>query len=376
MKTLNLFFLLLIALSSCRGGGSTGKDVGSFNDTIYAPLQAKGFALLSDSAKRGTLLRVDNPWQSASDVATYLYLSQGDEPAPEGLDAQVVHGSARRIVAMSSTFVAMLDKLGEADRIVGVSGIDFISSEAVKARRNEIVDVGYEGNVDYEKLMSVNPDLVLLYGVNGASAMEPKLHQLAIPYVYIGDYLEESPTAKAEWLVALGAIVGCRQKAQTIYQAIADRYDALRQSVETSTERPTVMINAPYGDAWFMPSVSSYMVRLIEDAGGRYVYPDNTSDASVSIDMEQAYLLANQSDIWLNPGTATTLTELTSQLPRFSDCSAVKARRVYNNNARLTKGGGNDFYESAVVNPDVVLSDLIKIFHGHADSLTYYRQLK
>ena len=67
---------------------------------------------------------------------------------------------------MSSTHIAMLDAIGEVRCITGVSGIDYISNPDIQARRDSIGDVGYEGNINYELLLSLDPDLVLLYGVN------------------------------------------------------------------------------------------------------------------------------------------------------------------------------------------------------------------
>ncbi len=168
---------------------------------------------------------------------------------------------------MSSTHIAMLDAIGEVRCITGVSGIDYISNPDIQARRDSIGDVGYEGNINYELLLSLDPDLVLLYGVNGASAMESKLEELDIPFMYVGDYLEESPLGKAEWMVVL-----------------------------------------PYGDSWFMPSTQSYVARLITDAGGRYIYQKNTGNASIPIDLEEAYLLASDADMWLNGEWRTPLT--------------------------------------------------------------------
>lgn len=77
-----------------------------------------------------------------------------------------------------------------------------------------VADVGFDGNVDYELLLAQRPDLVLLFGVSGASGMEPKLREMGIPFVYIGEYLEESPLGKAEWLVAVSEITDSRQKAK------------------------------------------------------------------------------------------------------------------------------------------------------------------
>ena len=137
---------------------------------------------------------------------------------------QVLGKDAERIICMSSTHIAMLDAIGETGRVVGVSGIDYISNPDIQARRDSVGDVGYEGNINYELLLSLDPDLVLLYGVNGASSMEGKLKELDIPFMYVGDYLEESPLGKAEWLVALSEVIGKRAEGEKVFAEIPVRY--------------------------------------------------------------------------------------------------------------------------------------------------------
>ena len=257
--------------------------------------------------------------------------------------------------------------------------IDYISNPDIQARRDSIGDVGYEGNINYELLLSLDPDLVLLYGVNGASAMESKLEELDIPFMYVGDYLEESPLGKAEWMVVLSEVTGKREKGEKAFAAIPVRYNALKKKVADSTlGTPSVMLNVPYGDSWFMPSTQSYVARLITDAGGRYIYQKNTGNASIPIDLEEAYLLASDADMWLNVGMANSLDDLKASCPKFTDTRCFKNGEVYNNNARTNTAGGNDYYESAVVNPDIVLRDLVKIFHPELvqEECVYYKQLK
>ena len=156
----------------------------------------------------------------------------------------MLEGDASRIEAMSSTHIAMLDAVGEAGRVVGVSGIDYISNPVIAANRNSIGDVDYEGNINYELLLSLDPDLVLLYGVNGASSMEGKLNELGIPFMYVGDYLEESPLGKAEWMVTLSEVIGKRNEGVKTFAGIPDRYNALKKKVaETVLDAPSVMLN-------------------------------------------------------------------------------------------------------------------------------------
>ena len=291
----------------------------------------------------------------------------------------MLQGDADRIVAMSSTHIAMLDAVDAADCVVGVSGIDYISNPDIQARRDSVGDVGYEGNINYELLLSLDPDIVLLYGVNGASAMEGKLTELGIPYMYVGDYLEESPLGKAEWLVALSEIVGKREAGEKVFADIPVRYNALKQKVaDTVSDTPSVMLNTPYGDSWFMPSTKSYAVQLIEDAGGSYIYGKNTGNASLPIDLEEAYLLASDADMWINVGMANSLEEVAKMCPKFTDTRCFRNGKVFNNNARTNAAGGNDYWESAVVNPDILLRDLVKIFHPELvkEDFVYYKQLR
>lgn len=142
--------------------------------------------------------------------------------------------------------------------------------------------------------------------------------------------------------------------------------------------RPTVMLNTPWNDSWAMPSVKSYVARLVEDAGGDYIYKKNTSNGSEPIGLETAYGLIREADVWLNVGMATTMDELKTMNPKFKDAKAIRENKVYNNNLRTTPGGGNDYWESGAVRPDIVLRDLIKILHPEliSEDLYYYRQLE
>ena len=136
------------------------------------------------------------------------------------------------------------------------------------------------------------------------------------------------------------------------------------------------MVNLPYQDVWSMPSDYSYMVQLIEDAGGSYIYKGrNRSTASVGISLEEAVELVSKTDIWLNPGQCTSLDELRATAPLFANMDIVKRGDVYNNNHRRGEGGGSDFWESAIVRPDVVLSDIVSIMQ-RGDDMYYHHKLK
>ena len=198
------------------------------------------------------------------------------------------------------------------------------------------------------------------------------------PALDVGEYLEESPLGKAEWLVAISELTDNRTDGIKVFQAIPERYNKLKQLTANAIERPTVMLNTPWNDSWSMPSVKSYAAQLISDAGGEYIYKKNTSHGAEPIGLETAYGLIREADIWLNVGMATTMDELKNMNPKFKDAKAIRQKKVYNNNLRLNPGGGNDYWESGSVHPDIVLRDLIKILHPKliSEELYYYRHLE
>lgn len=384
MKIFDRIVAVLCALVFVACAGEPARSLEEFATVVYEPSYATGFDISGAEGAASTLITVRNPWQGAEGVEKRLFISREGERAPEGFEGQVIEGSAERVVCMSSTYVAMIDAIGCTERVVGVSGIDFIYNPRVREAASEgrVHDVGHDSNINFELLLTLRPDVVLLYGVaveNGVA--NAKLDELNIPYLYLGDYVEESPLAKAEWTVVVAEILGVRERGEELFAGIESRYLELRKQVEESaSERPTVMFNTPYRDTWYMPSSRSYAVRIVEDAGGQYVYDGNHGTASQPIDLEQAYVLTREADYWINVGQYATLEALRRDNPRFVGAKAVREGRVYSSDRRATAKGGSDFWESAVVNPDVVLRDLVAILHPElnlvSEELTYYKRIE
>ncbi len=375
-QSISTFILAsLLLLASCVSNKKTSLE--AFNQDIYTPEYASGFKILGADNVQSTLIQVFNPWQGAKDVEMSYFISRNGEQAPAGFTGPTIPAGAKQIVCMSSSYIAMLDALGQVDRIVAVSGIDYVSNPYIIAHKDSIKDMGPEMN--YELLLGLKPDVVLLYGIGDAqTAVTDKLKELSIPYMYVGEYLEESPLGKAEWMVALSELTDSREKGIEIFSEIPKRYQTLKDLTASVEQRPTVMFNTPWNDSWIMPSTKSYMAQLVNDAGADYIYKENTSNSSAPIGLETAYGLIQKADYWINVGMASTLDELKAVNPKFTDAKSVREKTAYNNNLRLTATGGNDYWESAVVRPDIVLRDLIHIFHPElvSDSLYYYRHLE
>ncbi len=370
----------IAALSAMSGCGVGRHGVAPFADTLYTPLHARGFAVYG--CGRSSVISVTNPWQGARGVENLIFVSRDGENPPAGLECVVVKAPLKRVACLSSSHVAFIDALGRADVIGAVSGARYITNESVREgfASGRIKDVGYEGNINYELLAMLKPDVLFIYSVAGEKLpVVGKMEELGVPVVTIGEYLETSPLGKAEWVVAFGEMLGCRPEAEAVFDSIRGDYDAVAALAAGVDNRPEVMLNAPWRDTWFVPGDRSYIVRLINDAGARYVCRGVDSDQSRAINGETAYIYASKADYWLNPNDASSIAELAALNPNFADIPALRNGMVYNNTLRSTPEGGSDFWESGALRANVVLRDMVSVFHpgllpGHR--LYYFKKLE
>lgn len=308
------------------------------------------------------------------------------------------------IVCMSSSYAACFSASGCDSVIAGISGKRFVSSPGIRARKDSVLEVGYESTFDYEAVMRLRPDVVLAYSVNSSlPAYVRRLESLGVNVLVLYDHLENHPLARAEYIRLAGALTGRQEYADSVFGRIMERYLCL--AGETSEifgnpsdrygrqerRRAKVLLNLPYADVWYVPGESSYMSRLIYDAGGEVLGAQKGGRVSSSISVEEAYALSEKADFWLNPGTCRTREEIGAMHPLFPSFGPMKKpHSVFNNIALMNDAGGNDFWESGAVRPDLVLEDLVRIFRGdysasgsadisddvHAGELHYYIEVK
>ena len=276
----------------------------------------------------------------------------------------------RSIVCMSSSYIGFLDAIGCDSVATAVSGLAYVSDPEVQA---QAVDVGYDAALDYETILKLRPDLVLTYAV---SAAEPpylqKLRDLGIRTAVIHEHLESHPLARAEYIKFFGLLTGRKERADSLFADIRDRYLSL---VKESDVPKSVLVNIPYADQWYIPGGDNYMTRLIHDAGGVVLGAVPGRFESSVISVEKAYELAQEADCWLNPGWCATKAQLRSVHPLFADFP-VLGKSVWNNTKQSTPGGGNAFWETGPAHPDLILEDLRAIFDGTEVPGYYYFELE
>lgn len=364
-------------LTGCPSVGNTT----AMGEVLYTPHSANGFEIVATEG-HSTLLRTLSPWAGAKNVTKEVFIARNGEMPPKGFAGEVVKAAPERVICLSSSYIAFMSALGIDNAVVGVSGADYISNRHIAegVKSGAIRDIGYDNAMNYEVIASLRPDVVFIYGTTGENTtLTGKLTEMGIPYIYFGEHTENSPLGKSEWIVAMGEIFNLRAEAEDIFGQIGERYESMRLAMLDVDYRPKVMFNSPYKDVWFVPADNSYIVRLVEDAGGEYICRGNKSLSSRPISGESAYVWLSQADLWLNPNEARSLKSLVAANPKFASTKVVRNGRVYNCTAISTPAGGSDFWESGAVWADVTLADLIAIFHperANGHKLHYFEQLK
>jgi iron complex transport system substrate-binding protein len=358
-NTLRLFFLALLFFS-CESGEIKRAAQGNF----YTPQYANGFCIDTASGKK--VLRVFNPFQHSQQLS-YSY---------------AVDSAARRVVCMSTTHAALLSFIGMAERIVGVASAELVYDSALYARyaAGRLMSVGYDTQLNMERLLALHPDVIFTYGISGElTSVAAKLEELGLRVVYIGEYTEEHPLGKAEWAVAVASFFGCEALAADKFSQVANEYNRLKKLPDAASRNAQTLLNAPWGEAWFVPGRRGNMATLLHDAGGESVVALRNHRDSYPISIERAYRCAQQATCWINPGQAASLAELRSMHKLIENIPAFRQGEVYNSNARLNAHGGSDFFEAGTVSPHIILKDLIKILHPDLlpqHELFYYKKLE
>ncbi len=346
--------------------------------TICKPKYAEQFAY--QPTPNGYMLHVFNPWQGADNVR-YSYILDSTLAKSSTKNAMHITLPVKRAICLSTTHIAFIDRLSKLECIVGVSGINLSSNPGIHAlySQGKLHDIGYEQALNYEVIASLRPDVVFAYGVGAEmTGYTQKLKELGIPVVFIADYLENTPLGKAEWIKAFSLFFDQLERTDSIFSDIEQKYVQLKGSIVFGDDKPSVFFNLPWKDIWYLPGNENYMIEFVRDAGGEYVMNHLQGKSSSPFSTEAALSYAITADVWLNTGSANSLADLRQQLPVANSFKSVVNHRVYNNNNLQGPSGGNDFWESGVVNPHLILADLLKIFYPDSISseLVYYKKLE
>lgn len=311
------------------------------------------------------ILEVENPWPEADKTYTYLLIEEESKVPGNISYDQKVNIPLKSIVVTSTTHIPSLEALQEENTLVGFPGLDYISSPEIRnlIGSNKIQELGQNESINTETLISLQPEVVIGFAVNGSSKTFTTIEKSGIPVIFNGDWTEESPLGKAEWIKFFGALYDKSEEANQIFEEVESSYLEAKKLAATASDVPSVLSGSMYKDQWYVPYGNSWSAQFIEDANANYLYSETSGSGSIALAFETVLNEGENADFWIAPGQFKSFEQLNESSKHYDQFKAVKNRNVYTYSNTVGETGGVLYYELAPTRPDLVLKDLISIFH-------------
>ncbi len=325
-------------------------------------------------------VEVYQPFEGSDDTLRYFLIPRESSAVPKG-GWTLIETPIRFMVCLSTTHVALASFLDAENLIVGISGTQFIYDEKVRKliAENKIAEIGNEESLDQEKILSLHPDIIMAYhtGIEGYDQYE-RLEESGLNVVINADFMETTPLGLCEWVKFLAVFTDQEKIANERFAVVEHEYNAMAKLASIPLKKPTVFTGVDWNGTWSVPGGRSFAANYLKDAGADYVWKKNPETGKLLLDFEQVYAEAADADFWINPGSISSWHELMEWDPRCGNFKAAQNRNLFSNDVRVNENGGFDYFESGVTHPQILLKDLIHIFHPELlpdNELVYYRQL-
>lgn len=371
-----LIITLSITLISCFNGHKTS-NLRQDADTVEIRY-AKGFAIINHADYRQ--IDIYSPWTvNKGEIQQRYYLVARHSNTATPPDGIRVETPVKAWATSSCTHVGYLDALNELNNIKGVTNPSIIYNPTIRqgTKRKEITDIGDALNINTEILLRLQPDVLILNLIGANDKQAQHITSTGTTILYNNEWKEGTPLARTEWIKLIAAFCCKDSLADSVFNSVEQRYNAIRAEARNFAEHPEIMSGGNFRGTWYVPGGETYMGHLFRDAAAQYVFNDDKSTESIPLNMEQALLTFSHAGVWVG-APANSIEELIGQEARYNMIDAVHNGRVYNFYRRCKQGGANDFWETGVVRPDLILKDLVKILHTEYmpdDSLNFARRL-
>ena len=377
MKKVNLIpflFVLLISISCKKEVVKVDKKVQSESTIKYA----KGFNIINENGIKKLIIK--SAYQNSNKNFEYQIIKKTPNTSVTYKDG-VIEVPVKKIVVTSTTHIPMLELLNEETAIVGFPYSKFVSSEKTRALidAGKITEVGKETSLNTEILLDLQPELVVGYSVSSADKSLTTIQKAGINVIYNGDWLEETPLGRAEWIKFFGVLFDKEKQADSIFKVIENNYLDAKKIALKSDKRPTILSGAIMNkDIWILPGGKSFVATFFKDANFNYLWKDTKGKGSLSLSFESVFDKGQNANLWLAPAHYTSKEQLIKSNPLYVEFDAFKNDNIYTPTSIKGKTGGIIYYELAPTRPDLVLKDLIKIAQPELlkeYEFTFYKKL-
>ncbi len=360
-------FALLLLLFSCAEKKKEEKP--SFVETKKAPTtikHAKGFSL--ETGSNFSVLKVKTPWPDSDKEFAYVLVPREKLPVislPKDAYDAIIPIPVENLVVTSTTHIPALENLDELHKLIGFPDTKYISSKRARDMISEgkIKELGSNQSLNTEMVIELNPNVVVGFAIDNKNSAYETISKARIPVLYNGDWTEQSPLGKAEWIKFFGALLNKSKEADSIFNEIEISYQRIKSIASQAKNQPTVLSGALYKDVWYLPAGESWASQFMEDAHAAYLWKETEGTGSLSLSLESVLEKGKDADFWVSPSQFVSFSEMQENSTHYNEFRAFKNKKVYTFASKKGETGGFLYYELAPQRPDWVLEDLVHIFH-------------
>ncbi len=282
----------------------------------------------------------------------------------------------QRIGTMSTVQVGFLYALDAIDCLAAVCNPELIYTPV----KGTEIDLGDSMKPSAERVLQAGLDILLAVNYGQYDNLEAmRLEKLGVPIIFINEWQEHSPLARAEWIRVIGALVGKLPQADSIFHSVEEKYLSLsgeaglysNSAAVCQPEGRSIMSGNNFRGTWYVPSGKNYLAYLFKDAGADYPFYDDERETSIPLTVEETIHYFHDADVWVGAG-GNSLAELAQIDEKHTWFKAYQSGRVYNWRKQRLPGGQNNFWERGVVHPEEMLEDVIHILNNAPDSLLHF----
>lgn len=361
---ITLMLLLTLVLGSCGNSKNNVQSVDKVNFEYASGLKIEKF-------DGYTVVTVADPWKEGHILQNYVLVPR-DSVMPSDLpEGTVVRVPLQHALVYSSVHVGEIGEItGSYKSIAGVCDSEYFTIKEIcdGVKNGTIADCGSSMSPSMESIINLSPDAIILSPFeNGGYG---QLSTIGCPIIEMADYMESTPLGRAEWMKFLGLLYGAEEKSNEVFSDVIKEYVSLCELVKNESNKPTVITESVNNGVWFVPGGKSYMANLLNDAGAKYVFSDDSSNGSLQLSFEQVFDKAQTADYWLIKTFGITLThaELQKQYALNVKMKAFADGHIFACDTQSTT-----LFADFPFHPEKLLKEYISIFHP--DKLKDYHRV-
>lgn len=302
-------------------------------------------------------------------VRLLLVPRDAEMPALTGdlAEATVVRTPVQRVAVNLAPFEAMLRVLGAEERLVAVGGAkSWDDALRAKVLAGEVAQIGYGWHLppQLDALVAARPDVLLMsMGDLGHTQHLDRIRALGIPVVPVFLDAETDYLGKVDYLRLVGMLTGREAEADAYVAMVEDNVERLKRAAAAQPPKTVIAAWFAGGDRW-MATVRNGDGQLLRDANGINLLaePDSpTRDAYVRIGTETLLARGRDAACWIARDSHSN---------PFGERAVLAQFRAYREGCMFAADGMTkpaadafDLYETAVLRPDLVLGDMVRMLH-------------